>query len=164
LQVFTTCATFLLLTATVMQRADDDGFQATHLFFMPRRAWEMDEGRGMLHEEEYYREIDERVTLEEIYGFDAEFLEQIEERQEYKEEAALAGSSRPEQDALENSHKMQVRRTPRPRPFPSRGMPALALMEAYCRVTVQVVALEQPPVSQTSWHPDVPSPPPRIAH
>jgi hypothetical protein len=119
----------------------------------------------MLHEEEYYREIDERVTLEQIYGFDAEFLEAIEERQEYEEEeATLAGSSRPEQDELENIHKVQVRRTPRPRPFPSRGMPALALMEAYRRVAVQVVAFEQAPMSQTSWHPDVPSPPPRIAH
>lgn len=54
------CATFLLLTVTVMQRGDHDGYQATHLFFMPRSTWEMDAGRGMLYSEDHYATSDLR--------------------------------------------------------------------------------------------------------
>ncbi|MDQ6741125.1 MAG: hypothetical protein M3021_12405 [Actinomycetota bacterium] len=52
--------TFLLLTVTVMQRGDHDGYQATHLFFMPRSTWEMDAGRGMLYSEDHYAPSDLR--------------------------------------------------------------------------------------------------------
>src|SRR5438552_3540693 len=69
-RVFTACVTFLLLTMTVMQRADQDGYQATHLFFMPRQSWEMDQGRGMLHEEDYYRDVDAQAFAREIYGWE----------------------------------------------------------------------------------------------
>lgn len=46
--------TLLTLTITVPARPDRDGFQAAHFFFMPRATWEMDEGRGMLHPDEWY--------------------------------------------------------------------------------------------------------------
>ena len=67
-RLFTACAALLLLTVTVMQRDDRDGYQATHLFFMPRENWEIDEGRGMLHEPEYYRDVDVEVLVEEELG------------------------------------------------------------------------------------------------
>jgi hypothetical protein len=46
--------TLLTLTIIVPARPDRDGFQAAHFFFMPRATWEMDEGRGMLHPDEWY--------------------------------------------------------------------------------------------------------------
>jgi len=51
-----------------MQRQDRDGYQATHLFFMPRETWEMDEGKGMLHEPEYYYNVDTEILVEEELG------------------------------------------------------------------------------------------------
>lgn len=55
-RLFVACTTFLLLICGVLQQEDHDGYKGVHLFFMPRENWEMDEGRGMLHEEEYYLE------------------------------------------------------------------------------------------------------------
>ncbi len=57
-RLFTACAALLLLTSTVLQRNDPDGYQATHLFFMPRQTWEMDGGVGMLHDPDYYASMD----------------------------------------------------------------------------------------------------------
>jgi hypothetical protein len=57
-QVLLLCATLVLLTITVLQRPDHDGYQATHLFFVPRENWEMDFGRGMFHEKELYERMD----------------------------------------------------------------------------------------------------------
>jgi hypothetical protein len=68
LRVLLAVVTFLTLTLTVMHREDSDGYQATHLFFIPRRNWEMDQGRGMLYEPEYYSRMDQAVLLEEING------------------------------------------------------------------------------------------------
>ncbi len=76
-RLFVACTTFLLLTSAVMHRQDHDGYQATHLFFMPRENWEMDKGRGMLYEEEHYvsfetGELNERdlTGYEHEYGYD----------------------------------------------------------------------------------------------
>jgi hypothetical protein len=44
----------LFLTVTVPARPDPDGWQASHLVFMPRALWERDEDRGMLHAEAWY--------------------------------------------------------------------------------------------------------------
>src|SRR6476661_744294 len=57
-RLFTASAALLLLTVTVLQRNDVDGYQAAHLFFMPRQSWEMDEGVGMLHGASYYQAVD----------------------------------------------------------------------------------------------------------
>jgi len=57
-RIFVISTTLLLLTITVMQSEDPDGYQATHLVFMPRNIWEMDDGRGMLHDPDYYNSID----------------------------------------------------------------------------------------------------------
>lgn len=53
LRLLVACSTFML-TLTVLQRNDSDGYQAAHLAFMPRSSWEMDQGRGMLYNESYY--------------------------------------------------------------------------------------------------------------
>jgi hypothetical protein len=71
-RVFIAVNTMLLLCATVLHREDSDGYQAAHLFFMPRHTWEMDHGRGMLYEEAYYRAMDLEVLAEEVYGQYAE--------------------------------------------------------------------------------------------
>jgi hypothetical protein len=60
-RLFTACAALLLLTATVLERNDPDGYQATHLFFMPRQNWEMDLGLGMLHDPDYYTAMDRQA-------------------------------------------------------------------------------------------------------
>jgi hypothetical protein len=69
-RAFLAAITFLTLTMTVMHRDDSDGYQAAHLFFMPRRAWEMDRGVGMLYEAEHYAGIDMEVLADEVYGPD----------------------------------------------------------------------------------------------
>ena len=66
LRVVLAVVSFLTLTLTVMHREDADGYQATHLFFMPRRHWEMDNGRGMLYEPAYYSRMDQAILLEEV--------------------------------------------------------------------------------------------------
>ena len=65
LRVFLALSTVLLLCATVLHRDDADGFQASHLFFMPRHTWEMDHGIGMLYEDAYYQRMDLEVLAEE---------------------------------------------------------------------------------------------------
>lgn len=89
LRVFTAGMTLLLLTSTVLERPDRDGYQATHLYFMPRRTWEMDYGRGMLYSEDSYSLVDLEV-LAEVLGVDYYTLaaDRIErEREEYGEES-----------------------------------------------------------------------------
>ncbi len=46
--------TILGLTVTVPARTDPDGWQAAHLFFMPRASWERDQDIGVLHPEAWY--------------------------------------------------------------------------------------------------------------
>ncbi|MDQ2809359.1 MAG: hypothetical protein M3Z04_20995 [Chloroflexota bacterium] len=46
--------TVLGLTVTVPARSDPDGWQAAHLFFMPRASWERDQDIGMLHPASWY--------------------------------------------------------------------------------------------------------------
>jgi hypothetical protein len=53
-----------------MQRDDVDGYQAAHLFFMPRQDWEMDEGVGMLHDSSYYQSEDNAALAVEESGVD----------------------------------------------------------------------------------------------
>ncbi len=48
--------TILGLTVTVPARSDPDGWQAAHLFFMPRASWERDQDIGMLHPESWYND------------------------------------------------------------------------------------------------------------
>jgi hypothetical protein len=177
-QAFTACATLLLLTSTVMHRPDEDGYQAAHLFFMPRGTWEMDQGRGMLHGEEYYRDIDERATLEETYGVDADYFEERGERaQEQSEEAGEPSNiaemrdepydeppfeqGQGEEGSLFNSHKPVLRRMPRPRPFISNELPTIQPVEECLHGAIQPIPVGEPAVYFADWQPDVPSPPPR---
>lgn len=57
-RLFMACTTFLLLTITVLQTEDPDGYQATHLFFMPRSTWEMDGGVAMLYAREQSKQAE----------------------------------------------------------------------------------------------------------
>lgn len=68
LRIFVTFTTAMLVTSTIMYRPDHDGYQGTHLFFMPRESWEMDYGRGKLYEDAYYLGMDRLALAEEIYG------------------------------------------------------------------------------------------------
>jgi hypothetical protein len=79
-RLFVAVTTLMLLTATVWHQPDHDGYQGTHLFFMPRSNWEMDEGRGMLYDEEHYRGMD----LLRNYGEGA-FEREYEEEEGYYE-------------------------------------------------------------------------------
>jgi hypothetical protein len=79
-RIFLALTTLLLLSATVLHRDDADGFQASHLFFMPRHTWEMDHGRGMMYEEAYYERMDLEVLAEEVYGRHTEREYEPEER------------------------------------------------------------------------------------
>ncbi len=89
-RVFVAFCTLVTLTATIMHRPDHDGYQGTHLFFMPRKNWEMDEGRGMLYEEEHYRKADLYSAAAELYGeeslegFEGELERDREREEEYK--------------------------------------------------------------------------------
>ena len=76
LRVLLAIVSFLTLTLTVMHREDADGYQAAHLFFMPRRNWEMDHGRGMLYEPKHYGAMDEAILYEEVNGIAFTFGEE----------------------------------------------------------------------------------------
>jgi hypothetical protein len=65
-RLFTAAMLFVVLTITVLERPDHDGYQATHLVFMPRRTWEMDQGRGMLYPESHYTGVDLEIMAEEL--------------------------------------------------------------------------------------------------
>ena len=52
----------LFLTVTVPARPDPDGWQASHIVFMPRALWERDEDRGMLHPEAWYEAVERGPT------------------------------------------------------------------------------------------------------
>ncbi|HUS16385.1 MAG TPA: hypothetical protein VM536_15415 [Chloroflexia bacterium] len=58
-----TALTVIFLTITVPARPDPDGWQAAHLFFMPRATWERDNDQGMLHPEWWYQAWEQgRIT------------------------------------------------------------------------------------------------------
>ena len=84
-RVFVAFCTFLSLTITVFHREDHDGYQATHLFFMPRRNWEMDQGRGMLYEEEHYLGLERGALAEQLTGRSIRDYEEYEEYERYEE-------------------------------------------------------------------------------
>ena len=157
-QVLTSCVTFLLLTATVMPRPDEDGYQGIHLFFMPRLNWEMDEGRGMLHEEEYYREIDEHEMLEEVYGRDVDSLEEYDD----EEPSVDTASERDYERGGYHSDKLMLRGTPHRQSFSSNEMPAVKPFDASLTGAHLVAMSREPSIYMMGWQPDVPSPPPRI--
>jgi hypothetical protein len=85
LRVTLALVSFFTLTLTVMHRQDADGYQATHLFFMPRRNWEMDQARGMLYEPHYYSRMDEAILLEEVSGARLSFESEYDAYGEYGE-------------------------------------------------------------------------------
>lgn len=168
-RVFMACVTFLLLTMTVMQRVDRDGYQATHLFFMPRENWEMDEGRGMLHEEEYYRDIDAQVLAEETYGWEGEAHRQ-NVRQDADQEAQVSSSysqkvySPGEHERWQGTYHSQssaLRRTPYLPNFSSNEIPVAGFYEVLLPGDDQLSNSGEPSFHFVAWQPDIPSPPPR---
>jgi hypothetical protein len=95
LRAFVAFTTVLLLCATVLHREDADGFQASHLFFMPRGSWEMDHGRGMMYEQAYYERMDLEVLAEEVYGDYSE--------RDFEQEAGEPSALEPQAPAAPNS-------------------------------------------------------------
>ncbi len=83
--------TLVGLTITVPARTDPDGWQAPHLFFMPRSSWERDQGEGMLHPAVWYDTQEQgRAAVE------SDRVAPVPDR-----ESVVAGTSaRPEPDAL----------------------------------------------------------------
>jgi len=168
-RLFIACTTLILLGLTVSQRDDNDGFQAAHLFFMPRTSWEMDQGTGMLHTDEYYVVMDELVAGGDQDGFMLAFSSQENQRG-----GSLAVKSEdvavPAQRAIGASGK----------PLSGGGLASLRGMEYASNVSdysipvayastlratgsLELFAREGLVVQLRGWLGDVPTPPPRYA-
>lgn len=176
--VWVALAVFSLLTATVWYKEDHDGYQGTHLFFMPRKTWERDEGRGMLYKEEHYRRIDRALAVEELFGPGAryeeyeeygEYEEYEEEYEEYKEEEYEEYEAEYEVETTVSSQNPQSAYTPSPALRKSRHVPPPPGNEMPVNVTVQAVFPQTKPIPTPdlapsppiAWVGDVPTPPPR---
>ncbi len=158
-RLFIACTTILLLTSTVMQVEDRDGYQATHLLFMPRETWEMDEARGMLHDEEYYREIDLEEFAADVIGI-ADFRGSDLYQQA---ESVVNISSRGNGNWFPHPHAGPVimRRSPHSPAPPGNEVPVVQAFHLSTPNAWQPLAtLEDSPFA-IAWQADVPSPPPR---
>ena len=180
LRLFLACNILVVLTMVVMQREDHDGYQGTHLFFMPRKNWEMDEGRGMLYEEEYYRDVDMELLADDL---NAEYESAWEREPEGDE--SLAAHTRSSEEEYEREYEYEyeyedygeyssgegdntsaasgptVRRTPRERNFRDNDIPlspSLLLMEGEVAI---LLTLERQSLAPVALPGDVPTPPPR---
>ncbi|HYP40766.1 MAG TPA: hypothetical protein VEX13_10445 [Chloroflexia bacterium] len=175
-RIFTACITVMLLGATVMYRADHDGYQGTHLFFMPRKNWEMDFGRGMLYEEEHYRGMDLRAIAEEVYGkeiagemeeesakreqdhYEARYeeydeYEEYEEYEEYGEHDTWADYS--------NHDGPILRRMPHAPNLDGNTIPLAGLLSSLLANYGQPFSVRDTVDRPHNWLDDPPTPPPR---
>jgi hypothetical protein len=175
LRLFLACNLFVVLTMVVMQREDHDGYQGTHLFFMPRKNWEMDEGRGMLYEEEYYRDVDMELLADELnaeyesaWEREPEGEESLaahagdEEEYEYEYEYEDYGeySSR-EGDNTSAASGPTVRRTPHERNYRDNDIPLSPVLLLRVDEAAIHLSLERQSLEPVAWQGDVPTPPPR---
>ena len=137
-RIFLICATLVLLTITVLQRPDHDGYQSTHLFFMPRETWEMDFGRGMLHTKEHYRQMDVYQTVAELHG--------------------------PQKANGVHLQGPTVTRTPTESAHGVNGIFLAFVAIAFLSPSKQTSIFEEVAIRPDTWKDDVPSPPPRSRH
>jgi len=143
-----------------MQREDRDGYQATHLFFMPRENWEIDEGKGMLHEPEYYRDVDVEVLVEEelgnYYSYDEHLpvgtsgLQTAESHLATIRDASNANSHKPTLSAARSVPNLSGNEIP----VQQTGTNDLRGMNQSVIMLLTIVPL-------TIWVGDTPTPPPR---
>lgn len=159
-RLFVAVTTLMLLTATVWHQPDHDGYQGTHLFFMPRSNWEMDEGRGMLYDEEHYRGMD----LLRNYGegaFEREYEEEegyYESIPAYEEGDEGEYGEIPIDDELSGPAFRRMPHTPR---MPENQLPSDCHIEALIFYFGQPVMVEPLVVRSHSWRGEVSTPPPR---
>lgn len=156
LRVFTALNILMLLTLVVPHREDHDGYQATHLYFMPRDNWEMDEGRGMLYEEEHYRRVEQLAAAKEFYGepLRAADHEELQAGQEqYEEWADEARSKGP-----------RIKGKPHVPNLSSNEIPVAALALVGPLSYLTLFELNSGELSPVAWTPDVLTPPPRLLH
>ena len=169
-RVFVACCTLVTLTATIMYRPDHDGYQGTHLFFMPRKNWEMDEGRGMLYEEEHYRRADLYTAAAELYGeerlegFEVEadsereesYKEYEEEYEEYREDYSTSGS--------EEIAGPAFRKAPHHPNLSGNEIPLAYGLVIKIPDTEQFLTIERKVMRPTIWRGKTPTPPPRTRY
>lgn len=149
LRVFMALSTFLLLTVTVLQTDDRDGYQATHLFFMPRDNWEMDLGQGMLFDEEHYQAVDLEIVREEAYGPEGDI--------DAGSAGVLTGISTPR-------HGSFLKRTPSAPGQAGSEVPVTQLSQASpLDRLVEHPVVSDAPCIYDPWLGDTPSPPPRFS-
>lgn len=169
-RVFVACCTLVTLTATIMHRPDHDGYQGTHLFFMPRKNWEMDEGRGMLYEEEHYRRADLYTAAAELYGeealedFEGELdREREEEYKEYEEEYAKYREDYNDSGSGEIAGPA-FRKMPHQPNLSGNEIPLAYGLVIKIPDSEQYLEIERRPIRPTVWRGKTPTPPPRTGH
>ena len=144
------CTTLVLLTITVLQRQDGDGYQATHLFFMPRNTWEMDQGREMLYEEEHYRDMDWQALAGELYSRPTA--------------GTPASPDEGERNGLTDKAQSQspaFHKLPYVPGLAGNHLPLIYSLEALVPDSGRYSAIGAPVPRPTTWKGDIPSPPPR---
>jgi hypothetical protein len=157
-RLFTACAALLLLTVTVLQRDDPDGYQAAHLFFMPRQSWEMDEGVGMLHDADYYRGVDSAALAAE---------ESVAYHPEDRLPSLSTSSVQADDGYLLNASSNAAAQTPtlgKMRPIVDLSGNALAIGQTgsdYSWGAGQLFILLVTVIPLIKWLGDTPTPPPR---
>lgn len=158
-RLFVAVATLMLLTATVWYQPDHDGYQGTHLFFTPRRNWEMDEGRGMLYEEEHYGYVDR------LHSYGERAFEREHEYEEYYE--SYSSYEQGDEDEYgeikvgDGSSGTGVRRVHHAPRMPENQLPSDCCFEATIFYFGQPIVLELITARPHSWLGEVPTPPPR---
>jgi hypothetical protein len=156
-QLTVACITFLVLTATIMYREGRDGYQATHLLFMPRETWGVDAGRRMLHEEEHHDAVDALQPADKAV------------RREIVPSSAAYGSPVPQAGGpdghLTSQSNIQGKAAIHPRahvPSHEGNTPPLANAQlATSSGSGQFAPVEVLAFCAKVWHDDVPTPPPR---
>src|SRR5438105_1754533 len=156
-RLFMAWATFVLLTITTMQRQDYDGYQATHLFFTPRQSWEMDQGRGMLYEEERYREMDLQALVAETTGGEADLSSQAWEGS-YRA-AGPNGSN--EESAAPHSQSPALRRMPYSPGQAGHEIPLAFSLAAILPAASLFFAGGGGAIRAGTWQGETPTPPPQ---
>jgi hypothetical protein len=159
-RLFTACAALLLLTSTVLQHDDPDGYQATHLFFMPRQSWEMDGGVGMLHEPDYYTSIDRAALTmqdpESTYQTDQEASPNLSS--DHGAQASLVSQI---DTSNTNSQKTGVSKSRPLLNYYGTTIPVEQIGAAYSWELGQAFMLLLTVIALTIWLGDIPTPPPR---
>lgn len=176
LRLFVVFTTVMLLTSTIMYRPDHDGYQATHLFFMPRESWEMDGGRGMLYEESHYLDMDLRVLAAETYGLPS--TEEGERGWDHKEyewgNPATAGQNLASEEQAEHrayteasdvwhgpTHGPVLRKMPHAPNLTGNTIPLLNPVEALAADHMSLVLSAELVSFPIPWEGSIPTPPPR---